>query len=65
MTRLRRSSPDSAGWGRRRAGTGFVYVDERGKRLPKADADRVKALVIPARSVDSSVNLQKPSRPNL
>ena len=29
MVRLRRSSPDRPGWTRRRAGKGFVYLDER------------------------------------
>ena len=33
MARLRRSSPDDPGWRRRRAGTGFVYLDESGTRL--------------------------------
>jgi DNA topoisomerase IB len=47
MARLRRSSPDEPGWRRRRAGTGFVYLDEGGTRLSVEDADRVKGLVIP------------------
>ena len=47
MVRLRRSSPDSPGWTRRRAGKGFVYLDADGKRLGAADAQRVKDLVIP------------------
>ncbi len=47
MARLRRSSPDDPGWRRRRAGTGFVYLDESGTRLSAEDAERVKALVIP------------------
>jgi len=47
MARLRRSSPDDPGWRRRRAGTGFVYLDEGGTRLSVEDADRVKGLVIP------------------
>ena len=47
MTRLRRSSPDDPGWTRRRAGTGFVYFDEAGARLPPEAVERVKALVIP------------------
>jgi DNA topoisomerase IB len=45
--RLRRSSPDDPGWRRRRAGKGFVYLDQDGERLAAEDADRVKALVIP------------------
>jgi DNA topoisomerase IB len=47
MARLRRSSPDAPGWTRRRAGKGFVYLDENGERLPADDAQRVKDLVIP------------------
>jgi DNA topoisomerase-1 len=47
MPRLRRTSPDDPGWTRRRAGAGFVYLDEHGKRLPDADAQRCKDLVIP------------------
>jgi DNA topoisomerase I len=47
MTRLRRSSPDDPGWRRRRAGTGFAYLDEAGTRLSDEDVERVKALVIP------------------
>lgn len=47
MTRLRRSSPDKPGWTRRRAGKGFVYLDETGARLPEEDAQRVRELVIP------------------
>jgi DNA topoisomerase IB len=47
MVRLRRTSPDQPGWTRRRAGRGFVYLDEHGERLPEADAARVRALVIP------------------
>src|SRR6476659_11323433 len=47
MARLRRSSPDDPGWSRRRAGKGFVYLDEAGVRLPPDDVERAKALVIP------------------
>jgi DNA topoisomerase IB len=47
MVRLRRSSADRAGWTRRRAGKGFVYLDEDGKKLSAKDAQRVKDLVIP------------------
>ena len=47
MVRLRRSSPDVPGWSRRRAGKGFIYVDQDGERLPAEDAQRVKDLVIP------------------
>ncbi len=47
MARLRRSSPDVPGWSRRRAGKGFVYLDQDGERLSSEDAERVKALVIP------------------
>lgn len=46
--RLRRASPDGPGYGRRRAGTGFTYLDVDGGRLTDADAvARCKALVIP------------------
>jgi DNA topoisomerase IB len=47
MPRLRRTSPDDPGWTRRRAGAGFVYLDENGERLSKQDAQRCKDLVIP------------------
>jgi DNA topoisomerase IB len=47
MARLRRSSPDDPGWSRRRAGKGFVYLDEQGQRLSADDAQRAKDLVIP------------------
>ena len=47
MPRTRRSSPDQPGWGRRRAGTGFVYLDEHGDRLAEEDAQRARDLVIP------------------
>ena len=47
MPRLRRTSRDEPGWTRRRAGKGFVYLDEHGDRLPPEDVARVKALVIP------------------
>jgi DNA topoisomerase-1 len=47
MARLRRSSSDEPGWTRRRAGKGFVYLDENGQRLPPDGVARAKALVIP------------------
>ena len=47
MPRLRRASPASPGWTRRRAGTGFTYVDDDGVRLDAESAARCKALVIP------------------
>ncbi len=47
MVRLRRTSPDQPGWSRRRAGKGFVYLDEHGARLPEEDARRARDLVIP------------------
>jgi DNA topoisomerase-1 len=47
VTRLRRSSPQSPGWRRIRSGRGFRYVDQAGDPLRAADADRVRALVIP------------------
>ncbi len=47
MPRLRRTSPDEPGWTRRRAGTGFVYLDADGERLGEEEVARCKALVIP------------------
>ena len=47
MPRLRRTSPDDPGWTRRRAGKGFVYLDEHGERLSDDDARRCRDLVIP------------------
>ncbi len=47
MPRLRRTSPEQPGWTRRRAGRGFVYLDQHGDRLPAEDAQRVRDLVIP------------------
>lgn len=47
MVRLRKTSPDSPGWTRRRAGTGFSYLDEHGQRLPGEQTQRAKDLVIP------------------
>ncbi len=47
MPRLRKTSPEDPGWTRRRAGKGFVYLDESGKRLSARRAQRVKDLVIP------------------
>jgi len=45
--RLRRTSPDQPGWTRRRAGKGFVFLDEHGERLAAEDVQRCRALVIP------------------
>ena len=47
MARLRRVSPRSRGWTRRRAGTGFSYRDADGRPLDPEDVARVKALAIP------------------
>jgi DNA topoisomerase-1 len=47
MPRLRTVSPKDPGWTRRRAGRGFVYLDQDGARLPPEDAERCKLLVIP------------------
>src|SRR6476659_9702902 len=47
MARLRRSSPDDPGWSRRRAGKGFVYLDQLGERLAPEDKERCQLLVIP------------------
>jgi DNA topoisomerase IB len=47
MPRLRRVSPSSPGWTRRRSGRGFRYLDEHGEPLTEEQADRVRSLVIP------------------
>jgi DNA topoisomerase I len=47
MPRLRRTSPSQPGWTRRRAGRGFVYLDQRGLRLAEEEAQRARDLVIP------------------
>jgi len=47
VPRLRRTSPGDPGWTRRRAGKGFVYLDESGNRLSEDQAQRCKLLVIP------------------
>ena len=47
MPRLRRTSPDQPGWTRRRSGKGFVYLDDRGRKLSEEEAQRVRDLVIP------------------
>ena len=47
MVRLRKVTPDSKGWSRRRAGTGFTYVDDTGTRLPADEVERIKSLAIP------------------
>jgi DNA topoisomerase-1 len=47
VPRLRRVSPRDRGWTRRRAGKGFVYLDESGNRLSEDQVQRCKLLVIP------------------
>ena len=47
MPRLRTTSPDQPGWTRRRAGKGFVYLDEHGRKLSAARSQRARDLVIP------------------
>jgi DNA topoisomerase IB len=48
MPRLRRADPSLPGFTRRRAGKGFVYYDEDGRRIDDPDVlDRIRALVIP------------------
>nr|WP_238338203.1 DNA topoisomerase IB [Pedococcus badiiscoriae] len=44
---MRRVSPQSKGWTRRRAGKGFVYLDENGERLGPAEVARIRSLAIP------------------
>ena len=47
MPRLRTVSPRDPGWTRRRAGKGFIYLDQDGHRLSEEAAERCKLLVIP------------------
>lgn len=48
MTRLRRSRPSAPGYGRRRAGKGWVYLDDAGSRIgDEAEIARCRDLVIP------------------
>ena len=48
MSRLRRADPSLPGFTRRRAGKGFVYYDEAGRRIADIEVlERIKALVIP------------------
>lgn len=47
MPRLRTVSPKDPGWTRRRAGRGFIYLDQQGNRLSDEDAERCRLLVIP------------------
>jgi DNA topoisomerase IB len=48
MGRLRRADPSCPGFTRRRAGKGFAYYDEAGKRIADVETlERIKALVIP------------------
>ena len=47
MVRLRTVSPSDPGWTRRRAGKGFVYLDQLGVRLSPEDRERCVRLVIP------------------
>jgi len=47
VVRLRTVSSHDPGWTRRRAGKGFVYLDQLGQRLAGEDAERCRLLVIP------------------
>jgi DNA topoisomerase IB len=47
MARLRRTSPAQRGWTRRRAGKGFVYLDQDGDRVPEEAVERIRSLAIP------------------
>lgn len=47
MARLRRVSPRSVGWTRRRVGKGFSYRDAGGDPLPREAVERIRALTIP------------------
>jgi DNA topoisomerase IB len=48
VRRLRRADPSLPGFTRRRAGKGFVYLDEDGRRITDAEVlARIRSLVIP------------------
>jgi DNA topoisomerase-1 len=47
VVRLRTVSPRQPGWTRRRAGKGFVYLDQHGQKLAAEDRERCVKLVIP------------------
>ena len=47
MARLRTVSPNAPGWTRRRAGKGFVYLDEHGEKVDAEAVARIRSLVIP------------------
>ena len=48
VPRLRRVDTGSPGYGRRRAGRGFVYLDEDGERITDDEVlTRIRELVIP------------------
>ncbi len=47
MPRLRTVSAQDPGWTRRRAGKGFVYLDELGERLAAEHVERCRLLMIP------------------
>lgn len=48
MVRLVRARLDAPGWGRRGAGTGFVFLDERGARIGDDEVvARLRALAVP------------------
>jgi DNA topoisomerase IB len=48
MPRLRTVSPNTSGFTRRRAGSGFVFLDKQGRRITDDDeVDRIRSLAIP------------------
>jgi DNA topoisomerase IB len=47
VSRLRRVSPNTPGWTRRRADRGFAYADASGKPLNRDEVERVRSLAIP------------------
>ena len=48
MPRLRTVSPNTSGLSRRRAGSGFVYLDKAGQRITDPDEiERIRSLAIP------------------
>ena len=61
MVRLRTVSPSDPGWTRRRAGKGFVYLDQLGVRTPAGGPGAVRTTGHPAR-LGGGVDLPAPER---
>ena len=60
MVRLRTVSPKDPGWTRRRAGRGFVYLDQLGGRLAVEDVERCKLAGDPA-GLGGGLDLSRPN----